>query len=64
MSDLPIEELLVLTTLDGQWMKLDSFRGPRREALINAGMREPPLVDVDGVWVYLTKAGRDALERK
>lgn len=32
-----------------------------RQGLIDLGMREPPLVDVDADRVYLTQAGREAL---
>lgn len=32
---------------------------PTRQRIIDLGMMEPPLVDVDGPWVFLTKEGRE-----
>jgi hypothetical protein len=34
---------------------------PMRQKLIELGMAEPPLVDVDADRVFITKAGREAL---
>jgi hypothetical protein len=46
---------------------IDSFTGLAgdriREGLIDAGMAEPPLVETDGPRVFLTAAGRAALEQ-
>lgn len=36
---------------------------PYRQAVIDLGMMEPPLVEVfDGEWVQITEAGRQALQ--
>lgn len=48
-------------------IQLSGCSGEARHCLIDLGMKEPPLVDVDGNWVSLTPAGTTALtsnERK
>lgn len=42
-------------------IRLSGCSEPMRQALINLGMYEPPLVEVDGNWVNLTEAGRKAV---
>lgn len=41
-------------------IQLSGCSGEARHCLIDLGMREPPLVEVDGNWVSLTAEGRAA----
>lgn len=43
-------------------LPIDDVRGDQREAMIDAGMSEPPLVDTEGPRVLLTEAGCAALD--
>lgn len=42
-------------------IQLSGCSEPMRQCLINLGMQEPPMVDVDENWVYLTEAGRTSV---
>jgi hypothetical protein len=37
---------------------------PYRQTAIDLGMHEPPLVDIDGDFLFISPAGRAALERE
>lgn len=37
---------------------------PYRQKAIDLGMMEPPLVDINGDWLFATPAGRAALKTK
>ena len=41
--------------------RLSRINEPTRQRIIDLGMMEPPLVDADGDYVFITPAGRAAL---
>lgn len=36
---------------------------PTRQRFIDLAMMEPPMVDMDGPWIFITEVGRVALQR-
>ena len=50
-------QLIVLAQINNAPRRISQMSEPFRQRAIDLGMMEPPLVDVDGDWAFVTVAG-------
>lgn len=56
-----IHLIALQNVVDKTWVDIRKISEPHRQRLIDLGMMEPPLVDIDADQIYITEAGRNAL---